>query len=47
MNNIKIETINEAAPIIEAIEPENNHVQKYKEKIDTWRKLYHATKKFN
>ena len=47
MNNSKIETINEAAPIIEAIEPENNHVQKYKEKIDTWRKLYHATKKFN
>ena len=32
MNNSKIETINEAAPIIEAIEPENNHVQKYKEK---------------
>ena len=47
INKSKIETINEAAPIIEAIEPENNHVQKYSEKINTWRKLYHATKKFN
>ena len=47
INQNNIENVSEAAPIIEVIEPENNYVQKYKERINTWRKLYHATKKFN
>jgi len=47
INHNNIKNVSEAAPIIEVIEPENNYVQKYKERINTWRKLYLATEKFN